>query len=177
MDGPVLHPSDHSSIATTIKQSRRNIIDFQKEKAMSDLTKSKTDYQEESKQQAEQQQIVIVTRLETNDVVMGRGAQAVAHLGNISFREIVSSRRQEVCMYACMHARVWVSLWLLLLLLCERAGSFQASLLASSTAKKRIHSPWTLDECVSLFVLLCPCFDILSYTSTLIQPSAKTRTL
>lgn len=62
---------------------------------MSDLTESKVD-QEESKEQ-----IVIVTRLETNDVVMGRGAQAVSHAGNISFRDIVSGRRQEVCV-VCM---------------------------------------------------------------------------
>jgi hypothetical protein len=63
---------------------------------MSDLTESKVD-QEESKEQ-----IVIVTRLETNDVVMGRGAQAVSHTGNISFRDIVSGRRQEVCVLVCM---------------------------------------------------------------------------
>jgi hypothetical protein len=76
---------------------------------MNDLTESKVEQQEESKQ--EQQQVVIVTRLETNDVVMGRGAQAVAHQGNISFREIVSSRRQEVCVLS-----IYASIGLFLLL-------------------------------------------------------------
>ena len=60
-------------------------------------THSKTTMSESktSDEAKEGSNVVVVTRLEPNDVLFGRGAPAVGHRGNIRFREIVSSRRVE----------------------------------------------------------------------------------
>jgi hypothetical protein len=85
----------------------------------------------------------MITQLEPNDVLMGRGAPVANYAGNVLFQQLVSTRKFEYSK-AGQHAAKQVIARQVYAKICQRGGRFLSKLapVTVSVTKTTVHNHW-----------------------------------